>query len=256
MISIGKDPQIAAPLLFKVNYYAGKRVFLSPRRYQNADIRMDEHSLRFTCVGTALSRIRTLRIDERKRATVYVSVLDPGAIELHKALAEVLRDVRGQLSPDVIFRVLIGFKLRISGIAPLHIMMVSEGRQRPTLLFSHEVSVEKGISRFVENLRGRSQNAIIRLLSFTLKNWRTADKSQRTIIRVGFELAQSIYMVSTGAVRPADMIYHLARSTYATTSDEFSRSLTEARNSPIRSLETFKKMIIDVEEALERCLAL
>jgi len=254
VINIGENPNISAPLLFKVNYYSGKRAFLSSR-YRDAKIVMDQNSLLFACIGATLSYITTLRV-ENKRTAIYVPVLDPGAIELQNALAEALQEIRGRFAPDVVFKVLIGFKLRVSGMLPLSMIAISEGRQRPALLFYQEVSVEDGILRFVKNLNDQSREMIMRLLAFTLRNWDTADKNQRAIIRTGFELAQSIYMASTGAMKPADVIYRLARSTYATTSDEFGRSLIEARYSPIRSLDAFRRMILDVREALDRCLAL
>lgn len=252
VIYIGKEPNIAAPLLFKINYYSGKRSFLSSR-YRNATIKMDHHSLLFTCVGAALSRTVTTE----ERITIYVPVLEPGAIELNNILTNTFQEIQGRFSPDVVFKVLIGFKLRTSGMLPLSIIAINESqRQRPTLLSYQELLIEEGISRFVNTLRDRSQEIVVRLLTFTLRNWTTSDKNQRAMIRVGLELAQAIYMASTGAMRPADVMYRLARSTYATTSDEFGRSLVKARYSPIRSLESFRRMIFDVKEALERCFIL
>jgi len=254
VIYIGKTPTISAPLLFKVNYYSGKRTFLSTR-YRDAKIKMDQNSLLFACVGVTLSRTTTLRI-EKKRITIYVPVIEPGAIELQRMLADTLREIRGRFSPDVIFKVLMGFRIRTSGTLPLSIIAISEGKQRPALLSHQEVSIEEGISRFVKSLRDRSREMLIGLLVFTLRNWDVADKDQRAIIRAGFELAQAIYLASTGAMKPADVMYRLARSTYATTSDEFGRALMEARHSPVRSLDAFRRMILDVEEALDRCLIL
>lgn len=254
VIYIGKTPNISAPLLFKVNYYSGKRAFLSSR-YRDAKIKMDQNSLLFACTGAALSRIATLRI-EKQRITIYVPVIEPGAIELQRMLADTLREIRGRFSPDVIFKVLVGFKIRISGTLPLSIIAISEGRQRPALLSHQEVSIEEGISRFVKSLRDRSREMVASLLMFTLRNWDTTDKDQRAIIRAGFELAQAIYLASTGAMKPADVMYRLARSTYATTSDEFGKALREARHSPIRSLDAFRRMMLDVEEALDQCLIL
>ncbi len=256
IIYIGKTPNISAPLLFKVNYYSGKRSFLSSR-YRDAKIKMDQNSLLFACVGAALSRIVTLRSRvEKQRITIYVPVIEPGAIELQKILADTLREIEGRFSPDVIFKVLVGFRIRISGMLPLSIIAISEGRQRPILLSHQEVFIEEGISRFVKSLRDRSREMVANLLMFTLRNWDAADKDQRAIIRVGFELAQAIYLASTGAMKPADVMFRLARSTYATTSDEFSKALREARRSPIRSLDAYRKMILDVEEALDQCLTL
>jgi len=250
VICIGEKSQIAAPLLFKINYYAGKRAFLSSR-YRNADIRLNKYSLLLTSMGVALSRI----IIGPERTAIYLPVLNPGAVELHGLLSELLRDIRGRLSPDIIFKILMGFKLRVSGSLPLHLIIVNESsKQRPTLLSYQDVSLDRGISRFSKTLRKRSYDRLMKLLAFTLRNWDTTDRNQRTIIRVGFDIAHSIYMASTGAIKPADAMYHLARATYATTSDDFSKSLTEAKYSPIRNLDVFKNMMMDIEEALERCL--
>ncbi len=251
VIYIGKTPTISAPLLFKVNYYSGKRSFLSTR-YRDAKIKMDQSSLLFACVGVALSHAT---IFPEKRTAIYVPVAEPGAIELQRILADTFIEVGGRFSPDVIFKVLIGFRIGVSGTHPLSIIAISEGKQRPVLLSYQEVSVEEGIPRFVNSLRDRSREIVISLLVFTLRNWDASDKNQRAIIRTGFELAQAIYLASMGAMKPADVMYRLARSTYATTSDEFGKALMEARNSPVRSLDAFRMMIIDVGEALDRCLA-
>ncbi|MBC7130775.1 hypothetical protein H5T51_06120, partial [Candidatus Bathyarchaeota archaeon] len=144
VIYIGVNPDISAPLLFKINYYSGKRVFLSSR-YRDAKLRMDFNSLIFTCVGASLSRAGVLR---EERIAIYVPVLDPGTIELHKILSDTIQEVRGRLSPDVIFKVLMGLKLRVYGMLPLSLIAVSEGRMRPTLLYYQEVLIDEGISRF------------------------------------------------------------------------------------------------------------
>lgn len=254
VILIGKNPNLPAPLLFKINYYAGKRIFL-PCRYRDAKIKMDKNALFFTSVGAALARSAVLRIND-KRVSTYISVLNPGAIGLHSLLHGLLREIRGRFAPDVIFKVLVSFKLRTRGVLPMRIMAINEGRQRPALLSCQDISIDEGTIRFVEELDDYSSDMLSKLLIFSLRNWETVDRNRRAIIRVGFDLAQAIYLASTGAMRPSDVIYYIARSTYATTSDEFNKALKEVRDSPIQNIEAFKTMILKIEASLEQCQTL
>ena len=244
----GQKPSIPALQLFKLNYYAGRRVFL-PRRYQNARIYLDIHTFIFSIAGAILARVGVLR----DGPTIYLSILDPGILNLFKVLYGLLTDVGYRITPEVIFRVLTTMRVAIPGSHPLRIAVINELGNRPALLTCHEVVVDRSLLRFIRFLPENFHERLQELLVFTLKNWESNDRGQRIIAKVGYELAQAIYMSATGALKPSDVIYHVARATYATNSNDFIKALTEAKGSPIRSIKEFQRLIIEIERSLERC---
>ncbi|WP_309493149.1 hypothetical protein [Candidatus Hecatella orcuttiae] len=245
----GRNPTIPAAQLFKLNYYAGRRVFL-PQRYQDARLYFDIHTFIFTLAGASLSLVGTIR----NGPTVYVAVLDPGAIGLCEALQGFINEVKCRLVPEVIFRVASTLKIAKLGVHPIKIVMINEVGNRPSLLSSQNVFVDEGLLRFTNYLKTDIREKLLRLLTFALSDWETEDINQRMIVRIGYEIAQAIYLSTTGALKSADVIYHVARSTYATTGDRFGRALKEAKYSPIRNLDEFKYLVLGIKDALERCV--
>lgn len=248
VIQWGQKPSIPALQLFKLNYYAGRRTFL-PYRYQNARIYLDIHTFIFSLVGATLARVGMLR----NGPTIYLSTLRSGALGLFYVLHELLGDLGYRSTPEVIFRILNTMRIPVPGNHPLRMLVINEVGNRPSLLTCQDIIVDGGLSRFVKTLTEELREELYNFLKFTLGNWETNDRKQRIIVRVGYELAQAIYMSATGALKPADIIFHLARATYATTSGDFAKALNEAKYSPIRSIKKFQKLLVGVEEALEKC---
>lgn len=248
VIRWGQKPSIPALQLFKLNYYAGKRTFL-PYRYQEARIYLDIHTFIFSLAGAILAKVGTLR----SGPTVYLSTLRSGALDLFYVLRELFGDLGYRTTPEVVFRILNTMRVPIPGNHPLRMLVINEVGDRPSLLTCQNITVDRELTQFIKTLTEELREELYNLLKFTLRNWETNDRKQRIIVRVGYELAQAIYMSTTGAIKPADIIFRLARVTYATISGDFAKALDETKHSPIRSIKKFQKLLVGVEEALEKC---
>ena len=249
-LKLGIEPKIPAIQLFKLNYYAGKRSYLQPR-YVDADVYLDLHHTVLTLTGAVLSRVGTT---EDGKLTVYLVMLDPGAYELHRRLSGLLRELRCRTAPSTVFEVALALELARPGVHPLRLAEVNETGARPSLLEYRHIALDILLSSFANLLSLSNRRRLLNLLVFTLSNWETSVRDYRVVVRVGHDLAQSIYLSVTGSLRPSDALYHVARSTYATSSSEFAEALSRVKIEGLESVDEFKSLLMDVVRAAEECV--
>jgi len=234
---------IAAPQILKANFSYCKRVFGKPSK---AEVKLDIHALSLALTGALIARVGVRR-EERRRVTIYLSLLDPGAYNFWNETKNILKDVECRTAPEVIFRVLLAFKLKVPGILPMRFFEIESG-MKPLAYSYHEVAIDRGLVEFVNNLPEYCCLQLINLFMYALRNWREPPAKTRPILITAYKLALAIYMTTGGLMKPGEMLYSVARDTYATVGKEFEEALKNAKIDI--DLEDFEKLIRDIYESL------
>ena len=248
LLYYGDAPDMAALQLFKANFYEMKRIFTKPRK---AEIRLDSHAFALALTGACLSRVGIRRIGGEEEATVYLSLLDPGVHEIWNSFRNLLLEVRYRREPEAIFRVCVALTCYRLGFAPLRIFEISETGARPMLVSYHDFKSDKGLVEFAGRLRRkeRTYRDLLRLLRYALRRWAEATREERPVVRVAYELALGICLATSGVTSPSDLLYSVARSTYATVGKEFSSSLE--RIAELRmDARRFQELLSDIHATL------
>ncbi|MEM2300506.1 MAG: hypothetical protein QXI28_04840 [Candidatus Hadarchaeales archaeon] len=247
----GSTPDIPALQYFKLNFYAGQRAFLPPRRL-DAGMKLDIHATMLLLLGSSLSLIGTRRVDRVDRVDVHLSYQDPGAKQIWNSLRQLVQRIRLQTEPLLLFRLATAFSLTTPGLQPLALFEVSLKGNRPSLLSYRHIEVDHPVYALLHSLK-ENRKRLMNLLTFALRNWNEGGREIHLVNQVAYDLSKAIFLTLTGA--PLDSegeFYRIIRYTCETTSEEFSKALEVLKKEIGFTRNEFRDLLEDIIEKLAR----